>query len=98
MKFNNYETQNFYDEMFDSNLKPRPSYQLLGEWIEKLGPEELMHRQHSAERALLAMGITFNVYKEGNTEHIFPLTSFRELLMPGSGIRLKEDCSKGFML
>ena len=72
MKFDNYETQNFYDEMFDSNLKPRSSYQFLGEWIEKLEPEELMHRQHSAERALLAMGITFNVYKEGSTEHIFP--------------------------
>ncbi|MGH7792257.1 MAG: circularly permuted type 2 ATP-grasp protein, partial [Thermodesulfobacteriota bacterium] len=72
MKFNNYETRNFYDEMFDGNLRPRPSYKLLSDWLDKLGPDELMHRQHAAERALLAMGITFNVYKEGNTEHIFP--------------------------
>ncbi len=72
MKFDNYETENYYDEMFDGRLKPRPGYALLAEWIEKLGVEELMHRQHAAERALLAMGITFNVYKEDSDEHIFP--------------------------
>ncbi len=31
-----------------------------------------MRRQHAAERALLSMGITFNVYKQDGTEHIFP--------------------------
>ena len=38
MKFNNYETRNFYDEMFDGNLRPRPSYKLLSDWLDKLGP------------------------------------------------------------
>ncbi len=34
---------------------------------------ELLHRQQAAERALLNMGITFNVYGEGaSTERIFP--------------------------
>jgi uncharacterized circularly permuted ATP-grasp superfamily protein len=72
MKFEHYEIENFYDEMFGKNRQPRAWYQLLKEWIEKLGQAELMRRQHSAERALLAMGITFNVYKEEGTEHIFP--------------------------
>ncbi len=72
MKFDHYELENFYDEMFDKHHRSPRCYQLFRKWIEKLEPGELMRRQHAAERALLAMGITFNVYKEGGTEHIFP--------------------------
>jgi uncharacterized circularly permuted ATP-grasp superfamily protein len=72
MKFDHYEIENFYDEMFDKHLRSPRCYQLFRKWIEKLEPGELMRRQHAAERALLAMGIIFNVYNEGGTEHIFP--------------------------
>lgn len=72
MNFGSYDTEGLYDEMFDNNRMPRAWYQMFKEWVENLAPGELMRRQHSAERALLAMGITFNVYKEGGGEHIFP--------------------------
>lgn len=72
MKFDQYEIGNCYDEMFGEECEPRTWYGLLKEWIEELEPGELMRRQRAAERAFLAMGITFNVYKEGSTERIFP--------------------------
>ncbi|MGQ0792928.1 MAG: circularly permuted type 2 ATP-grasp protein [Deltaproteobacteria bacterium] len=72
LNFDNYDTEGFYDEMFDSAGSPRDWYRLLKDYIENLEPGELMRRQHSAERMLLAMGITFNVYKEGGGENIFP--------------------------
>ncbi len=72
MRFDHYQTEGFYDEMFEEVGAPRPWYQSLKGCVEKLGPEELTRRQHTAERTLLAMGITFDVYKEEGTEHIFP--------------------------
>jgi uncharacterized circularly permuted ATP-grasp superfamily protein len=42
--------------------------------VEQLTKEEFMRRQISAERALMAMGITFNVYSENEgTERIMPV-------------------------
>lgn len=46
---------------------------LLAQRIEALSTDDLLRRQHAAEAALLAMGITFNVYgAEGGQERIFP--------------------------
>ncbi|HWP93660.1 MAG TPA: circularly permuted type 2 ATP-grasp protein [Thermodesulfobacteriota bacterium] len=72
MRFDHYQVEGFYDEMFEEMGALRPWYRSLKGCVEKLGPEELTRRQHTAERTLLAMGITFNVYKEEGTEHIFP--------------------------
>ncbi|WP_375341269.1 circularly permuted type 2 ATP-grasp protein [Okeania sp. SIO1H5] len=41
--------------------------------LDRMGMEELKRRQHSADRAFMTMGITFNVYKSGmGVEKIFP--------------------------
>ena len=73
MRFNSYETGNFYDEMFVANSTPRPGAQLLKERIESLPDGELLARQAAAERLLLQNGITFNVYSDSAaTEKIFP--------------------------
>jgi len=73
MRFNSYETDNFYDEMFVANSTPRPGAQLLKERIESLPDGELLARQAAAERLLLQNGITFNVYTDSAaTEKIFP--------------------------
>jgi uncharacterized circularly permuted ATP-grasp superfamily protein len=73
MKFDGYQTEGFYDEMFAGEGVPRPEAELLIDRIEGLGPGEFQRRQNAAERALLRMGITFNVYgaQEG-AERIFP--------------------------
>ena len=51
----------------------RAAAQALMQVIEALPAGEIERRQRSAERALLAMGITFNVYgADEGTERIFP--------------------------
>ena len=51
----------------------RPEARLLLETIESLEDGQLLRCQRAAERLLLQMGITFNVYGESaGTERIFP--------------------------
>ena len=73
MDFRRYEAGDFFDEMFGENGLPRASAKALVHSIDHLPTGELANRQRAAERALLQMGITFNVYGESaGTEKIFP--------------------------
>ncbi len=73
MHFSSYDPQGFYDEMFDCAGKPRPHARLLVETVEALSDGHLLRYKHAAERLLLQMGITFNVYGDSaGTERIFP--------------------------
>jgi uncharacterized circularly permuted ATP-grasp superfamily protein len=73
MDFRDYDTQGFYDELFEDGGKPRQGSRLLVERIESLPEGEVLRRQHAAEQALLRAGITFNVYgAKGGTERIWP--------------------------
>src|SRR5213594_1155342 len=73
MKFEHYQTGPFFDEMFESGCEPRAAAKALVQLIETMTDGELLRRQLSAERALLNMGITFNVYGDSaGTERIFP--------------------------
>jgi uncharacterized circularly permuted ATP-grasp superfamily protein len=73
MRFKEYEIGEFFDELFGENGSPRASAKTLVNNIENLPEGELLNLQRSAERALLQMGITFNVYGEGaGVEKIFP--------------------------
>ena len=66
----------FFDEMFEAGASRAPAARALVQLIEALADGELLRRQQSAERALLHMGITFNVYGDGaGTERIFPVRS-----------------------
>ena len=73
MKFDSYETGPFYDEMFDGRGQPRAGCALLARTLAAIPDSEVLRRQHAAERTLLHMGSTFNVYghQEG-VEKIFP--------------------------
>ena len=73
MRFKDYQTDGFYDEMFDEENRPRPGTEAVVDRFNDLPLEELNRRQQSAEKALLQMGITFSVYgDEQGTERIFP--------------------------
>ncbi len=73
MRFKDYQTDGFYDEMFDEQNRPRPGTEAVADRFDDLPLEELKRRQQSAEKALLQMGITFSVYgDEQGTERIFP--------------------------
>jgi uncharacterized circularly permuted ATP-grasp superfamily protein len=73
MKFEHYQTGPFFDEMFEAGGEPRAAARTLVQLIQAMTDGELLRRQQSAERALLHMGITFNVYGDSaGTERIFP--------------------------
>lgn len=73
MRFHQYEVGDFFDEMFSAEGCPRSAAQALVKAIEALADNDLLTRQQAAERALLQMGITFNVYGEkAGVEKIFP--------------------------
>ncbi len=73
MNFDSYEVDGFHDEMFLVDGKPRPGARQIVQLLESLTDGELFRRQGAAERALLHMGITFNVYGDNaGTERIFP--------------------------
>ena len=85
MQFSAYETGGFYDEMFEANGLPRPHAQLLLETIQSLSEGQLLRYKHAAERLLLQMGITFNVYGDSaGTERIFPFDLVPRIMSSGS--------------
>lgn len=72
--FAEYATENFYDEMFNADGQIRPGYQHLKNKFEALSSPDLLSRQQAAEHSMLSMGITFNVYSEGEgTERTMPI-------------------------
>jgi uncharacterized circularly permuted ATP-grasp superfamily protein len=73
MDFANYQTEGFYDELFDETGKARASAAPLINLIGAMPEGDLLRRQSAAEAALLQMGITFTVYGSAEgTEKIFP--------------------------
>src|ERR1035441_1350712 len=73
MQFSSYDTQGYYDEMFEHDGRPRPHARLLLETVESLSDGQLLRYKRAAERMLLQMGITFNVYgASSGAERIFP--------------------------
>lgn len=72
--FNNYKTDNFFDEMITPDANARTGNQVLKNTIESLAFENLKNKQKAAERSMVSAGITFNVYSEdGGTERIIPI-------------------------
>jgi hypothetical protein len=73
MTFADYDPGDFFDEMFAGAGRPRPAARALTQVVDALPAGEIERRPRSAERALMAMGITFNVYGDHEgTERIFP--------------------------
>ncbi len=60
----NYNTEGFFDEMFDDKLNVNPQYSLFQERLNKMGWKKLNFLQHSTDRAQLSLGMTFNVYSD----------------------------------
>ncbi len=68
-----YQTEGFHDELFDEQLCPRAGAELLARRLAGFSSGDLAERQRAAEKALLTMGITFNVYgHEAGTEKVWP--------------------------
>jgi len=84
MQFAQYQTDSFYDEMFDSQGAARPEARLLLETVESLDEGQLQRCQRAAERLLLQLGVTFNVYGDSaGTERIFPFDLIPRIVRAG---------------
>lgn len=91
LKFEGYQAEGFYDEMFFPDGTARPGAKLLEQKMTSLSDGELRQRQQAAERALLDMGITFNVYGESDgTERIFPFDIIPRIVEAAEWQRLEQ--------
>ncbi len=71
--FTNYETGDFYDEMFSAPGVVRPHYAKLLERFQEMGDGEFERKQMLASQTFLNQGVTFTVYDDHQgTERIFP--------------------------
>jgi uncharacterized circularly permuted ATP-grasp superfamily protein len=71
--FDQYETESFYDEMFESPGVPREFRRGLCERLASIPEEEFKARMKSCNEHFLRQGVTFNVYHdERGAERIFP--------------------------
>lgn len=73
VRFDTYEPEDFYDELFVAKEQPRPQAKLLVDKINSLTVGELQRRQEAAQYALFKLGATFSVYGDDQgTERIIP--------------------------
>ncbi|MDN3686510.1 circularly permuted type 2 ATP-grasp protein [Cyclobacterium jeungdonense] len=91
MKVIHNNQQGFYDEMYEKNQELRPHYNSFGKFIQSISAKKLSHLQYSADKAQMAMGMTFNVYhdKEG-MEKILHLDIIPRII-PGHEWKILED-------
>jgi uncharacterized circularly permuted ATP-grasp superfamily protein len=73
MDFENYQMDNFYDELFEKSGTPRSMVAPLIARLKSMPQGDLKRQQKAAEAELLQMGITFTVYgNQEGTEKILP--------------------------
>ncbi len=91
MRFDHYEPGDFYDELFSTKGEPRPEAIPLVERINSLSDGELRRRQQAAQIALLKLGVTFNVYSDGEgTERIFPFDIIPRIVSASEWAQLEQ--------
>lgn len=73
MLFDQYQTENFFDEMFTAEGTVRPHYQGVAEALNAVTADEFRDKQTAVENAFMRGGVTFTVYNDSQgTERIFP--------------------------
>src|SRR5450432_3543062 len=71
--FSDYDSGDFYDEMFQGQGVPRSHYTKLLERFQEMGADEFERKRTLAASTLLNQGVTFTVYNDNQgTERIFP--------------------------
>jgi uncharacterized circularly permuted ATP-grasp superfamily protein len=84
MHLEDYETGEYYDELFAESGEARPAARPLIDHLKRLPNEELLQRQRAAELSMMRMGITFNVYSDNQgVEKTFPFDLIPRII-PGS--------------
>lgn len=63
-----YESQTYFDEMFDKDMNVRPHYNYVHRLFSRMKPAELTFRQNAINQRMLEEGITFTLYNENQNE------------------------------
>jgi len=91
MRFNTYDPEHFYDELFIEKGQPRPAVTPLTARIDSLPEGELQQRQLAAQNALFKSGVTFNVSSDTQgQERIFPLDITPRIVPAQEWTRLEQ--------
>jgi uncharacterized circularly permuted ATP-grasp superfamily protein len=78
-----YQTDGFYDEMFDVDGQPRPRARGLAQRLDLMTIADLQRKQRAADMTLLNMGITFSVYgHSAGTEKVWPFDVIPRIVEP----------------
>ncbi|WOO40689.1 circularly permuted type 2 ATP-grasp protein [Rubellicoccus peritrichatus] len=73
MTFEDYETGDFFDEMFEPSGEARPHYRKLLERYSRLDKEDFDRKRQAVDLSFMRAGITFTVYNDDRgTERIMP--------------------------
>ncbi|MBM7565368.1 circularly permuted type 2 ATP-grasp protein [Paenibacillus sacheonensis] len=67
-QFHSYDSQSFYDEMFDRDLSVRPHYEGVHRTFARMKPSELAARHAAIQQRMLEEGITFTLYAQNQSE------------------------------
>jgi uncharacterized circularly permuted ATP-grasp superfamily protein len=74
LDFRAYRSEGFYDELIDTQSKPRPWANTLVDHLSSLDTAELARHRAAMDAAIVTMGITFTVYSDGaNIDRAWPL-------------------------
>lgn len=74
IRWGNYKTGPFFDELIEVRNKPRPAAKQLCQYLRSLSDSELLDYKTAASTAIHVMGITFTVYteEEGSIDRAWP--------------------------
>ena len=93
-----YQTNGFYDEMLAAAGQPRPSYRLLYEHLNRLGPDELERRHGLAMQMFRNHGITFAVYPDAQgNEKVWPFDIIPRVISARAWKRLEAGLKQRLM-
>ena len=91
MPFDNYDPEEFYDELFIAKGEARSHSLSLIEQMISLGIEKLEQQRSTAEVALFKLGVTFNVYSDDKgVEKIFPFDIIPRIIVNSEWTSLEK--------
>lgn len=91
MQIEQYETGEFYDELFESPGIARPAARPLIDHLKRIPEADLLKRQRSAELSMMRMGITFNVYSDNKgVEKTFPFDLIPRIIPASEWSRIEK--------
>lgn len=82
IRWEDYKTDKFYDELLEDKGIPRSYAQALCDYLQNLSDEELSEYKAAADSAIHVMGITFRVYndEEGSIDRAWPFDLIPRLI------------------